>query len=89
MNENDLVNLVADAIQKHMANNQTTIGSGTGIPYPTKLNDPNLSQDERGKLKEAYINALLGTNQARWDGVEKGRVREEVNVVLAQLGYRS
>ena len=88
MNDNDLVNLVADAIQKRMAGNQT-IGSGTGIPYPAKLNDPNTSEEDRGKLKEAYINALLGTNQARWDGVEKGRVREEVNAVLAQLGYRS
>lgn len=78
------LNTLAGLISARM----TTQGSGVPTAQrPAILDDIDATPDQKAKALETYLNRVLDTPSAQWDGVQKDAVRTEVQNVLKGLGY--
>lgn len=69
-------------------NNTFQIEAGKKPPRPRELDDTSTPPALRSQILTAYTAVLNSLPVSTWSEAEKAAVREQVNAVLSEAGYR-
>lgn len=62
--------------------------TGSGFTRPKALDDGSLNPQQRADLLSNYAGAIFGKPSSQWNDEDKRAVREQIDAVLAQEGFR-